>query len=190
MLSFVGEAASIEGDAGDETDKLASTIKREETVRFHAWLIGLVAGGLPLAAGAETVYVQSIRAQLKAAPVFGSPEVARADRGDALQVLARNPGWYKVSLGQKEGWVSSLLVSPHRPLSKVSILAAAPSIGTYARRRASSITTTAAARGLAADDRRRANRAGALGYADLATLDTHSVSDEEALAFQAALRQP
>lgn len=159
-------------------------------MRFYAWLIGLMASSLPLVAGAETVYVQSIRAQLKAAPVFGSAEIVRAERGDALEVLVKNPGWYKVSLRQREGWISSLLVATRPPLSKVSILAAAPSIGTYARRRASSITTTAAARGLAADDRRRANRAGTLGYADLATLDSHMVSDEEALAFHAALQRP
>ena len=159
-------------------------------MRSCVWLIGLVASSLPLTALAETVYVQSIRAHIKAAPVFGSAEIARAQRGEALQVLAKNPGWYKVSVRQKEGWVSSLLVSSRRPLSKVSILVAAPSLGTYARRRASSITTTAAARGLAAEDRRRVNRASALGYADLARLDDFQVSDAEALAFQAALQQP
>lgn len=161
-----------------------------KTVRSCAWLVGLIASGLSSTALAETVYVQSIRAHIKAAPVFGSAEIARAQRGDALQVLAKNPGWYKVSLGRQEGWVSSLLVSPRQPLSKVSILVVAPSLGTYARRRASSITTTAAARGLAADDRRRASRAGALGYADLAKLDDFLVSDAEALSFHAALQHP
>lgn len=158
-------------------------------MRYFAWLIVLTATGLPVTAAAETVYVQSIRAQLKAAPVFGSPEVARAERGDALAVIVKNPGWYKVSLRQKEGWISTLLVSARPPLSKVSILVAAPNLGALARRRASSITTTAAARGLAEEDRRRANRAGALGYADLATLESLAVSDNEALAFHAALHR-
>jgi uncharacterized protein YgiM (DUF1202 family) len=139
---------------------------------------------LPVASFAqETVYVQSLKAKLLAAPAFNAGVVAEANRGDAAKVLEIQDRWYKVQLGDKSGWLSRLVVSDHAPLNKATALDEQHTGDVSARRRASVATTAGAARGLTADDRLRASQSGLTNYVALEKVEKLTVSEQEALDF-------
>lgn len=149
------------------------------------WTLFLTFVALPFGAqAAETMYVQSIKANIQSSPAFNSKVLGRALKGDALEVIEKNYSWYKVKYREETGWVSRFLVSARPPLDRVSVLAGdTPSIEKESRRRASVATTTAAVRGLAAEDRQRAHAQGAMNYTDLEKMDAFKVDEQEALAF-------
>lgn len=133
---------------------------------------------------AETVYVQSLKANLQKGPVFNSQVLAKVRKGQRLDVLEKTAGWYKVNYQGEVGWVSRFLVAANPPLERVSVFSDTDrDIEQNARRRASIVTTTAAARGLASDDRTRVNRRGVANYSDLERIDALKVDDNEAVAF-------
>lgn len=133
---------------------------------------------------AESVYVQSLKANLQSGPAFNSKVLAKVRKGERLDVLDKTTGWYKVNHQGEVGWVSRFLVAANPPLARVSVFSAENrDIESNARRRASIVTTTAAARGLAADDRARASRRSVANYSDLERVDAVKVDEQEALAF-------
>jgi hypothetical protein len=72
------------------------------------WLIMVAVGlamGVASAAGAETVQVKYPNAKLLAKKSGGSDRLATLKRGDALEVVGKEGGWYKVRAGGKEGYV-------------------------------------------------------------------------------------
>ena len=110
------------------------------------------------AAAADTLFVQSAKATIFAAPKFGQAEVAQLMKGTELTALEKNGTWYKVQYQEKVGWISALVIGNHPPMDKVTVLTGdEQNIKTVARRRSSGATTAGATRGLAADDRSREN---------------------------------
>lgn len=153
--------------------------------RCSRWLglvttLGLLAG-TPVVAG--TLYVQGVKAVLYSEPRLGADRVAEVNRGDRLAELETVPGWYKVSIGQKSGWISRLAVGANAKSGSGSLLATeGEELESGARRRASSFTTAAAARGLA-EDRARVSQKYRVNYAGVAEMEQGTVTTEEALAF-------
>jgi len=132
--------------------------------------------------GAE-VYVQSLKAPILAEPKMGSKEVATARRGDALEILEKTQGWYRVKYKDVAGWVWKLLVDTGPPKGKVSILEETDQkLEEGARRRASAYVTAAAARGFM-EERSRLNTLYWLNFDDLEWLEKIKVEDERALRF-------
>lgn len=132
--------------------------------------------------GAESLFVQSLKADLLEQPKFGAAAVKQLQKGDEVALLSAEGAWYKVNAGDKSGWVSRLLVAKHPPVERASILTGREDeAGREARRRASAVTTAGAARGLAAEQRRPEDKAP--DYAALEAVERLDISQDEALRF-------
>src|SRR5512139_3059080 len=87
----------------------------------HSLLIALAM--LPLAAfGADTLYVQSTKAKLMEQPSFSAKTVKELGKGDKVTVQQKGERWILVTHGNTSGWISSLLLSPQKPVSKITVL--------------------------------------------------------------------
>lgn len=136
------------------------------------------------AQAAELVYVQSKLAKILEAPGFNAPVVAEAAKGDALEKLAQEGRWFKVSFRERQGWVPELLVGPRPPLNKVTVIDdEAADLKQHARRRASASASTAAARGLRNDGRARQSDEAVADYSALTEMESFEVRDEEVTEF-------
>ncbi|KAF0191532.1 MAG: hypothetical protein FD165_1866 [Gammaproteobacteria bacterium] len=132
----------------------------------------------------ELVYVQSKQAKLLSIPAFDGALVATVEKGAALEKLALQGRWVKVSHGDQQGWVSQLLVGPRPPLARESVIDdGAADLKQNARRRASATASTAAARGLRNDDRARQSDDSVADYSALTEMEGFAVSDDEANKF-------
>lgn len=133
----------------------------------------------------DAYYVQSLKAKVLAAPSFKSKVLGEASRGTKLASSGREGGWVKVSYYNKEGYVSSLLVSTYPPIMKKGLIKGGEEaeIKQSVRRRASTYTSAAAARGLAADDRRRLSREEKVDYESLEKIEALALSEDEVTRF-------
>lgn len=110
----------------------------------------------PAAVLAESVYVQSAKAQLKAQARMDAADVAPLARGDELEVLGKEGIWFQTRITGgpargKTGWVSKLFVSNQRPIGYNTLLTdVQEDLSKSSRRRTSSYDVSAAARGLTA----------------------------------------
>jgi hypothetical protein len=139
----------------------------------------LIAAGLPGA-----VYVQSLKASVMSGPSFKSDRAFEAQRGEELAVREKSGMWYKVSLGERTGWVPALVVGPRPPMGKVSVFTGEEEdISASSRRRASAVTSAAAARGLTEDDRRRLGHRGVADFYALGKIESVTVTDAELSGF-------
>lgn len=146
----------------------------------------LIAGSLYGSAwGAqEQYYVQSLKAKILSAPSFKAAIVAEAGRGAKLIALEKEGTWIKVEFSQKQGYVSSLLVSKNPPMQKVTLIKGnEDDIKQSVRRRASTYTSAAASRGLTQDDRRRLSTHEKVDYNGLEKMETFTVTSEEVARF-------
>lgn len=134
---------------------------------------------------AQTVYyVQSVKAKVMAGANFKSPVVGEAAKGHKFVSLGKEGSWVKVKLEDKEGYVSTLLLSTHEPLEKVSVIRGEEGeIKQGVRRRASSYTSAAAARGLTSDDRKRLSREEEIDYKALDKVESFTVNPAEVSKF-------
>jgi uncharacterized protein YgiM (DUF1202 family) len=162
--------------------------KEESTMRM---LLVIFLFGLSFtAAAAGTLYVQSDKAKLSAAPSFGAASIAALKKGDELAVIQAQNGWYRVRTDGKTGWIPRLLVSQHKPIRRISVISGEKdSVKTSARRRASNVTTAGAARGLVNDDRRRANPNGAADYEAVQSMESETIPQKDVEAFGKTLGQ-
>lgn len=150
--------------------------------KIIAFLVLAVFSSYAYAAG--IVYVQSVKANIVSSPAFNANVEIVALKGDKLEVLDKNDGWYKVNYKGKTGWVSKFVVSPNPPMEKITVLAGKDdTLEKEARRRASTMTTAAAARGLADEDRARLSQRGFADYDALKKIDSLKVDEKEALDF-------
>lgn len=132
----------------------------------------------------DVYYVQSLKAKIMTQPSFKSTVLGEAAKGARLQSGGREGSWVKVTVNQKEGYVSSLLVTKFPPLQRQSIIKGEEGdIKHSVRRRASTYTSAAAARGLAHDDRRRLSTEEKVDYGGLEKMEAVSVSPEEVARF-------
>lgn len=130
----------------------------------------------------QTVYyVQSIKAKVLSAPSFKGKVVAEVEKGSKLISTGREGSWIKVKIDKnRDGYVSSLLLSTHPPLAKAGIIRGEDAeIKQGVRRRASSYTSAAAARGLTRDDRQRLSKEERADYESLEKVESLKLSADE-----------
>ena len=129
-------------------------------------------------------YIQSVKAKVMSGPSFKSGVIAEVAKGHKLTASGREGSWVKVRISDKDGYVSSLLVSTHPPFEKTGIIKGEDAeIKQGVRRRASSYTSAAAARGLAADDRRRLSKEEAIDYYSLEKVESFTLGPDEITRF-------
>jgi uncharacterized protein YgiM (DUF1202 family) len=129
-------------------------------------------------------YVQSVKAKVMSGPSFKSGIVSEVSKGQKLSSSGREGSWVKVRISEKDGYVSSLLVSTHPPFEKPGVIKGEDAeIKQGVRRRASSYTSAAAARGLAQDDRRRLSKEEAIDYESLEKMESFTLGPEEITRF-------
>jgi hypothetical protein len=149
-------------------------------------LLILVAGlALATRSHADSIcYVQSVKAKVMSDASFKSAVIAEIIRGFKLVSTGKEGNWVKVRFKNKDGYISSLLVSTHPPLDKAGIIKGEEAeIRQGVRRRASSYTSAAAARGLTQDDRKRLNTEETADYASLEKVESFKLSDDELSRF-------
>lgn len=157
---------------------------------MRTFLVIFLLGLTVSATAAPTLYVQSEKAKLTVAPSFNSAALISLKKGDELVVVQKQNGWYRVHVAGQTGWIPRLLVSPHKPLNRVTVLSNdKDSVKTSARRRASNVTTAGAARGLADDDRRRANRDETADYQAVRTMESETIPRRDVAAFGKTLQR-
>lgn len=138
---------------------------------------------------AETLYVQSQKAYLMQAPKFNAGKLLMLKKGDPVESIQRQGNWYQVTSNDSVGWLSKLLLKPHPPLEKVSILARADAdFKENVRRRSSSIVTAGAARGLASEERSRIHQQNEANYYALKQLESLQTKEQELTRFSEALQ--
>ena len=129
-------------------------------------------------------YVQSIKAKVMSGPSFKSTLIAEVPRGQKLISSGKQGSWIKVRYADRDGYMSSLLVSTHPPIEKVRIITGEETeITKGVRRRASSYTSAAASRGLAQDDRRRLSTEEEVDYRSLEKMESFNLSPDEITRF-------
>jgi len=135
-------------------------------------------------AWAETVYVHARQANILSGPSVKAPVVTLVKRGQALVVDAKQGRWLQVSVNNRQGWVSRLLVKNKPVMDRVSVLQDADEqLQSNARRRASSATESAATRGLRSDDRLRLSDESVVDFDSLERMEGLSVSEDDAVTF-------
>ena len=136
---------------------------------------------------ADVIYVQSLKAKIMSHPKFDSQLLGNVNRGDMLQVVESDSGWYKVSTESFDGWVNGLCVAEHPPMKKITVIKDdIYDLEKNARRRSSTTTSAAAARGLTPAERRRLSEENYSDYYSLNELEdfTEKISEEEVEAFK------
>lgn len=125
-------------------------------------------------------YVQSVKAKVMSATSFKSPVMGEVGKGYKFVSSGKIGTWVKVKYNEKEGYVSSLLLSTHPPFDKTGLIKGEEGdIKQGVRRRASSYTSAAAARGLASDDRRRLSSEEKADYQSLEKIEAFKLTSEE-----------
>jgi hypothetical protein len=135
---------------------------------------------------ADVIYVQSLKAKIMSHPKFDSQLLCNVNRGDMLQVVEFDSGWYKVSTESFDGWINGLCVAEHPPMNKITVIKGDTfDLEKNARRRSSTTTSAAAARGLTPAERRRLSDENYSDYYSLNELEnfTEKITDEEVEAF-------
>jgi len=129
-------------------------------------------------------YVQSAKAKVMIGATFRAASLGEVQKGFKFASIGREGSWIKVRFNNRDGYVSSLLLSLHPPLEKAGIIKAEDTeIRQGVRRRASSYTSAAAARGLAQDDRRRLSKEEKVNYEALDRMESFAVSADEVSRF-------
>jgi uncharacterized protein YgiM (DUF1202 family) len=135
----------------------------------------------------DAYYVQSVKARILSAPSFKASTLGEASKGTKLTAIGKEGSWIKVSFYGKQGYVSSILVSPYPPMARQGLIKADGSeLQQGVRRRASTYTSAAAARGLAQDDRRRLGGEEKSDYTGLEKMEAITPSDAEVFRFMEA----
>jgi len=81
-------------------------------VTVAGWLLGLAAAG-GLLAGEVGVALKP--AEIKAQPFRDAKSIGSLARGERLDIVEREGGWYRVKFGKLEGWVRMLSVRRGTP---------------------------------------------------------------------------
>jgi uncharacterized protein YgiM (DUF1202 family) len=160
--------------------------RRCAVIKMILILVTVVAGVLltTMLYAQTEYYVQSVKAKVMSGPSFKSGIISEVSRGHKLSSSGREGSWVKVRISDKDGYVSSLLVSTHPPFEKTGVIKGEDTeIKQGVRRRASSYTSAAAARGLTQDDRRRLSKEEKIDYESLEKVEALTLSAEEVSRF-------
>ena len=151
--------------------------------------LGLALAIAASAAAAESVYIQSQRADLLDGPGLDHDTVAELERGAQVEVLERGSGWVRVRHSGGAGWVSGLLVDDKPPMERKSRLEGEREMNTEeVRTRPSQVASAAAARGLAEEVRARAREDQGARYDLLEQVESAGVDPATVRAFYDDLR--
>lgn len=156
---------------------------KKQLVMFMMFLPGILYATL---AHADSVYyVQSVNANVRSDPSFGSKVIAKVAKGQTLTSISKEGSWIKVKVDGKEGYISSLLVSTHPPIEKQTVIKAEDEeVKPGARRRASSFTSAAAARGLTDEEKKREGVEETGDYKALDKMESLKVTPAEVTKFK------
>ncbi|WP_086480318.1 SH3 domain-containing protein [Oceanospirillum sanctuarii] len=147
--------------------------------------------GLMLAssfAHGATLYIQSQKAYLLDAPKFSATKLLKLEHGTPVNSIQTQGNWHQVTVQGQAGWLSKLLLKPHPPLERVSILETADNdFKESVRRRSSSIVTAGAARGLASEERSRIHQNNEANYFALKKVETLTLDQSELDLFAQSL---
>lgn len=123
-------------------------------------LLSLLVLGLCVPAfGADFMFVQSKKANLRAQPSGKAGIIETFRRGQKLQVIGKKGIWYEVKGGAHKGWVSRLFLSAHAPVGAAELSKTLPtSLEKDSRRRPASYAVSASTRGLTTSERVRTGR--------------------------------
>ena len=129
-------------------------------------------------------YVQSVKAKVMSGTSFKAPVLGEVGKGFKFASTGKEGNWVRVRFKDRDGYISSLVLSTHPPLSRTGVIKAEDSeIKQGVRRRASSYTSAAAARGLAQDDRRRLSKEEKADYDSLDKIESFKLSPDEISRF-------
>ena len=155
--------------------------------------MSLFTGGLY---AAETLYVQSSKAQIMSQPRFDSERLADVKNGDRLRVLEHGKRWFRVSTDSPnavEGWIAGLHVAEYPPMKRVTVIHEGDvDLEKKARKRASAVTSAASARGLSPMERKRLSEQNRADYHQLGRMEAvaDGITDKEVNAFIEAGEKP
>jgi uncharacterized protein YgiM (DUF1202 family) len=137
------------------------------------------------AASAEPMYVQSLKAKLMGEPSFRAEMLTELNKGDQVEALGKKGAWYQVKAGDKQGWVSRLLLKKRPPVDKVTYITGADEadLDKDSRRRASKVATAGAARGLSSEDRRRVSGETLSDFSSLHQMERIEMESSEVILF-------
>lgn len=157
-------------------------MQRRHLALVAAALVLLLAGS----ALAQTLWVRSRYARLRAGTTSKDAVVAKLHHGEAVKVLKTQGGFARVRIaGGIEGWVSSTWLSAKAPSKRNRRL---ETLGAAARNDGSKISYTAGARGLAPEAKTYATAKGnaAAAARALEQLEKVVISDDALDAFLSA----
>ncbi len=80
---------------------------------------------IPMTAWAETLYVDRSSVEIKEGRGSFYPTIYKATSGEALEVLEKQGGWYKVNTPQGAGWVFGKALSTQKPMGGPGFLGTA-----------------------------------------------------------------
>ena len=107
----------------------------------------------------DVAYVQAVRADLKETARMDAPKIMTLKRGQQVDLFEKQGIWVRVKVREKEGWISRLFLSKHKPVGNADLdKDITTSLEKVSRRRSSSYTVSAAARGLMTSERGRQGR--------------------------------
>ena len=132
---------------------------------------------------ADTKYVRSKVAKIFTEASFASQVVKTLRQSEAIEVVSQEGSWSRVKSGNVEGWMPSLLISNHKPITKKTITSDSENseMDSNARRRASTTTVAGAARGLQSDENQ--DNPDSANYELLQKIETNIYTDEEIQRF-------
>jgi hypothetical protein len=138
------------------------------------------------ARGAETLFVQAVKADLREAPRADGGKLVELKRGTAVDVLEKKGLWVRAKADTKTGWISKLFLSANRPVGQADLQNAVPEeVEKASRRRSSSYNVSAASRGLMTDERTREGRTlYATDFEQLEAMEKYEVPSEKLKQFQ------
>jgi len=156
------------------------------------WLVlGLLLIGSALAYGNEKeyLYVQSAAAELKAEPKMSAAKVIDVKRGDRAYVVEKTDKWYRIRLGESEGWLPKLFLSDHKPVGRAELAHDIPvNLEKASRRRPPSYTVSAATRGLMAEGPQTGKKGEKLDYGAVKKLEGMKPSSSDIESFRAQVK--
>ena len=137
--------------------------------------------------GAETMYIQSLKANVYASPSFSSKVISNADKGTAVRALAKQGNWYRIEVAQRTGWVLKHALSTKKPIEKVSLFGSFMNLfksdNAKSRRRASYASTTVGIRGLTDDEKANMDQDVVAAYEAVDKMEAVTLSNEEVAQF-------
>lgn len=136
---------------------------------------------------AETLYVQSQKADVLSEPNFKATSLLTLSKGQEVEKIGGEKNWAQVMVNGQQGWVSAWLLADQAPMEKVTSLTDTELETDNIRTRASTVTTAGAIRGLSDDELSRGEFSGDGDYEELQQMESLLPTEEEVGKFQQTL---